>query len=150
MNYSTTNPPFFEEFSPSNLIPSSYITHGFNEPYGTHLALNPALQTEPQGGQFMISSFDPSPSFSIHTQHDAENASYTQTTPKIFMGPPSRPRKSKAPTLRAKDWEPYKARIVELHITQGLPLKEVINHIQKEFGFTAGYITLLKTSKADF
>lgn len=66
------------------------------------------------------------------------------------MGPPIRPRKRKAPTLHANAWEPYKARIVELHITQGVPLKEVKEHVEKEFGFVAEYVSLLRSSKADF
>ncbi|OCK87054.1 TPR-like protein [Cenococcum geophilum 1.58] len=53
------------------------------------------------------------------------------------MGPPTRPRKRKAPTLRASDWEPYKARIVELHIMEKRPLQEVREAIKMEFGFTA-------------
>ena len=50
------------------------------------------------------------------------------------MNPPSRPRKRKAPTLRAEDWEPYKARIMELH---NLPLTEIKDKIEQEYGFKA-------------
>jgi hypothetical protein len=150
MSYSTTNPPFFEESSLSNPIPSPYVAHQLYDPYGIHLALDPALQTQPQDGQFMFGSFDPSPAFGVHKHHDAETGNYTQTTPAIPMGPPIRSRKSKAPTLRANAWEPYKAQIVELHITQGLPLKEVREHIQREFGFTAEYVTLSRSSRSDF
>ncbi|KAJ9636760.1 hypothetical protein H2199_007754 [Coniosporium tulheliwenetii] len=53
------------------------------------------------------------------------------------MGPPTNPRKRKAPTLRAEDWEPYKARIIELHIEQNRPLPEVKDTIEREFGFQA-------------
>ncbi|KAM0246840.1 hypothetical protein ACHAP5_004462 [Fusarium lateritium] len=53
------------------------------------------------------------------------------------MGPPPKHRKKKAPTRRAKDWEPYKARILDLHDTQNLPLETVKNMIETEFGFTA-------------
>jgi hypothetical protein len=56
------------------------------------------------------------------------------------MLPPSGHRKPKAPTLRAQDWEPYKARIVELHIDQKLPLREVKDKIEQEFGFKAEYV----------
>lgn len=56
------------------------------------------------------------------------------------MLPPSGHRKPKAPTLRAQDWEPYKARIVELHIDQKLPLREVKEKIEQEFGFKAEYV----------
>ena len=58
--------------------------------------------------------------------------------------PPTRPRKRKAPTLREVDWEPHKARIIELHITQNspLPLKEVKDIIARETGFNAEYALL--------
>lgn len=52
-------------------------------------------------------------------------------------------RKRKAPTLRADDWEPYKSRIVQLHITQGLSLNKVKGMITEEFGFAAEYVTIL-------
>ena len=54
--------------------------------------------------------------------------------------PPPKYRKKKAPTLRAKDWEPYKARVLELHDSQKLPLVKVKEMIEKEFGFTAEYV----------
>ena len=53
------------------------------------------------------------------------------------MAPPTRVRKRKAPTLRDSDWEPYKDRIVHLHITQDKPLPEVKKIMEKEMGFTA-------------
>ncbi|KAM0493012.1 hypothetical protein ACHAP8_009541 [Fusarium lateritium] len=57
--------------------------------------------------------------------------------PTTLMGPPVKRRKKKAPTLRAKDWEPYEARIIELHDEQDLPLSKVKTMIEQEFGFTA-------------
>lgn len=149
MNYST-NPPFFGELNLSHPIPNPYVAQQEYEPYGIHLAPNPTLQMQPQDEHFTIGPFDPSPAFGIHEHHDAESVSHTQTTPAIPMGPPIRPRKRKAPTLHANAWEPYKARIVELHITQGVPLKEVKEHVEKEFGFVAEYVSLLRSSKADF
>jgi hypothetical protein len=56
------------------------------------------------------------------------------------MGPPPKRRKKKAPTLRAKDWEPYKARILDLHVTQKLSLETVKNMMEMKFGFTAEYV----------
>ena len=53
------------------------------------------------------------------------------------MAPPVQTRKKKAPTLRAEAWEPYKARILELHIEQRRPLREVKQIIEEEFGFVA-------------
>lgn len=71
-----------------------------------------------------------------HMQY-AEAPEESQTVPSTFMGPPTKTRKRKAPTLRAKDWEPYKSRIIELHIEEGLPLPKVKDMIQEEFGFVA-------------
>lgn len=62
------------------------------------------------------------------------------------MGPPAKRRK-KAPTLRAEDWEPYKARIHELHVVQDLSLKKVKKKIEDEFKFTAGYGILSKVER---
>lgn len=57
------------------------------------------------------------------------------------MSPPlTKLRKRKAPTLRADDWEPYKHRILELHLDQGVTLKELVPRIETEFGFTATYV----------
>ncbi|KAF2466286.1 TPR-like protein [Lindgomyces ingoldianus] len=82
-------------------------------------------------------SFDPIPALHIPEHHGTEPSSTAQTMPVTSMDPPTRPRKRKAPTLPAVAWEPYKARILELHNTEGLPLREVKEMIKKEFGFTA-------------
>jgi hypothetical protein len=54
--------------------------------------------------------------------------------------PPTKTRKRKAPTLTAEAWNPYKDRIIELHIEQNLPLSKVKETMEKEFGFTAEYV----------
>jgi len=54
--------------------------------------------------------------------------------------PPTKTRYRKAPTLTAEAWNPYKDRIVELHIEQNLPLSKVKEAMEKEFGFTAEYV----------
>ncbi|KAJ3497742.1 hypothetical protein NLG97_g1666 [Lecanicillium saksenae] len=46
-------------------------------------------------------------------------------------------RRRKAPTLREHDWEPLKARIVDLHVKQNLALPEVKILMAKEYGFEA-------------
>jgi hypothetical protein len=51
--------------------------------------------------------------------------------------PPVKQRKKKAPTLRASDWEPYKARIIELHVTQKRSLPNVKEIIESELSFVA-------------
>jgi hypothetical protein len=56
------------------------------------------------------------------------------------MAPPANSRKRKAQALRDEDWEPVKARVIELHITQDRPLHEVKGIIESEFanlGFSA-------------
>jgi hypothetical protein len=63
-----------------------------------------------------------------------------QDTPSLDnVAPPATRRKRKVPTLRAEDWEPYKARILELHDAQKLPLGKVKTMIEEEFGFIAEY-----------
>jgi hypothetical protein len=48
------------------------------------------------------------------------------------MALPTKKRKGKAPTLRTDDFEPYKARIIELHIDQGIPFLKVKDLTQRE------------------
>jgi len=67
----------------------------------------------------------------------ASAAPVVPAVPKAPMAPLAQPRKRKAPILRADDWEPYKARIIELHITQNHPLGKVKEIVKEEFGFIA-------------
>ena len=156
MNPSTANPPFFGELDLSYSIQSPCVSQQAYELYGSHLALNgSALQMQPLDGQLtpgqthVPHSFHPSPAFHIHAPHIEESFGDAQTMPAIPMGPPTKPRKRKAPTLRADAWEPYKARIVELHIQQGLPLREVRENIMKEFSFNAEYVSLFKVEQGE-
>jgi hypothetical protein len=57
--------------------------------------------------------------------------------------PSVKPRKRKAPTLREADFEPHKARIIELHISEKRPLKEVKQIMEAESGFCAEYVSAL-------
>ncbi|KAF1936341.1 hypothetical protein EJ02DRAFT_359368, partial [Clathrospora elynae] len=50
---------------------------------------------------------------------------------------PSKFRKKKALTLHESDWASYKDRIIELHILENRPLREVREIMEKEFGFCA-------------
>lgn len=78
---------------------------------------------------------------------ESGSASYSQPTSTststlpAALAPPvglqEQTRKRKAPTLRAADWEPYKKRILDLHIEQDLPLPEVKQMMQNECGFEA-------------
>lgn len=93
--------------------------------------------------------------FPGYNQHDAGFASNDQVAatapamPALHMDPPARPRKRKAPALRDTDWEPYKNRILDLHVTQGLPLSKVGQIMQEEHGFKAGYVTLFPASQSE-
>lgn len=125
-----------------------YASEQVYEHYGNALELNgSALQMQLQDGRVTPSqihvahSFDPSPALYTHAANNTGSFGDTRITPTIPMGPPTRPRKRKAPTLRASDWEPYKARIVELHIMEKRPLQEVREAIKMEFGFTAEYVS---------
>ncbi|KAF1970545.1 hypothetical protein BU23DRAFT_600895 [Bimuria novae-zelandiae CBS 107.79] len=88
-------------------------------------------------------------------QHDAEPVGNSQSVfaapaaPISPMGPPAQLRKRKAPTLHTDAWEPYKHRILELHLTQGLPLLEVGQKIEDEYGFKAKYVAPTNDSKAE-
>ncbi|KAH6613149.1 hypothetical protein C7974DRAFT_368938 [Boeremia exigua] len=53
------------------------------------------------------------------------------------VGDPARPRKRKAATLREEDWEPYKERILDLHVVQKIPLPKVRQMMEEEYGFKA-------------
>ena len=67
--------------------------------------------------------------------HNIDNADNTDNAVPSH-GQPLRNRRSKATTLRDKDWEPYKQRIIDLHITQNIPLSEVVE-IMKTQGLNA-------------
>ncbi len=51
-------------------------------------------------------------------------------------------RKRKAPTTKDHHWEPLKARILELHSGERLPIKKLRRVIQEETGFDATSVTL--------
>ncbi|KAF2189774.1 hypothetical protein K469DRAFT_683167 [Zopfia rhizophila CBS 207.26] len=144
MNPWTANPPLFGQTDLLYPIQSPYVSQQAYGPYSSHLALDSLdLQMQPLDGlvtagqSHILHSLGPSPALRTSEPHNAESFSSTQVISTIPMGPPTKPRKRKAPTLRADAWKPYKARIIELHITQGLPLREVKKKIEEEFRFTA-------------
>ena len=154
MNPSTANSPVFDELDLSYPIQSPYVSQQTHEVYGRHLALNgSALQMQPldeqltPGQTHIPHSPHPSPEFHIQAPHIEEFFGDAQTMPAIPIGPPTRSQKRKATTLRSNAWEPYKARIIELYIQQGLPLQQVRENIIKEFGFTAEYVFLFKVEQ---
>lgn len=67
--------------------------------------------------------------------HNSTGMSVQQMPP-----PPLKPRKRKAPTLHNDDWDPVKDRVIELYITEDLPLpevKKIVEHEFKSLNFTA-------------
>ncbi|KAH8690356.1 Clr5 domain-containing protein [Phaeosphaeriaceae sp. PMI808] len=114
--------------------------------YGGDRAFASTLQAQLPSGLSATTHLSTPHPFSLstalpsHEQHDAESAGNSQSAfvaPASPMGPPARPRKRKAPTLRANVWEPYKDRILDLHITQGLVLPKVRQMMEEEYGFKA-------------
>ncbi|KAF2811289.1 TPR-like protein [Mytilinidion resinicola] len=138
MNPWATNSPVLGELDFSYPIPSP-----------------PTLPTDGQittGQSSAPQLFSPSPALHSHAFHHAESFDAAPPVPTTSMGPPAKPRKRKAPTLRADDWEPYEDRILELHITQNLPLPKVMKIIEDETGFTAElrqYRTCISRLKKD-
>jgi hypothetical protein len=142
--------PLFDPWEPA----PSYPMLSHNVPdlvfglYGNDSALEyPALDTAPtlrehsSTHSYEPHSSDPSPAPYNYQPLNSQPPSDTQDTAAPSMGPPTRTRKRKAPTLCADAWEPYKARIIELHIEQGLPLGKVKDTIEDEFAFTAEYVS---------
>jgi Clr5 domain len=76
----------------------------------------------------------PNPYAVLEVQDATSNALEIAQLP---MGPSAKTRKRKAPKLNAEAWEPHKPHIKWLHIDLGLPLKEVKERMEKEFGFRA-------------
>jgi hypothetical protein len=132
--------------APYHSLPDQIVEHYGNDAVMDDLTLEYLVPQLPTIGLLASSQTVTSQSFNLspapHTSqphHGLETTSSFQNIVRTSMGPPTRTRKRKAPTLRAEDWEPYKARIIELHIQQDLPLQEVKDAIQIEFGFEAKY-----------
>jgi hypothetical protein len=132
----------------------AYGAYGVDETFGFGSSFGSGLQAQLPSDRSAITQphpphpFSLSPVLSNDKQHDAEPVGNFQSAfaaPVLAMGPPAQPRtrKRKAPTLRADAWEPYKRRILELHVTQGLPLLEVGQKMEDEYGFKAKYVAPL-------
>jgi hypothetical protein len=81
---------------------------------------------------------DPIPHNAIQHPHQLPVSDSTNNVDVQSMAPPPKVRKRKASTLRLDDWEPVKARVMELHVTQNIPLPEVKQTVEEEFpGFIA-------------
>ena len=101
----------------------------------------PPLGQSASTHNYVSHSLDPSPAPYTSQPQNFPPVNETKDTTTPSMGPPTKTRKRKAPTLHADDWEPYKARIIELHIERDppFPLRKVKEIIETEFGFVAEY-----------
>ena len=112
---------------------------------------NPMLEQVPFTNGGMLQSLNAN---SVTPQNNLNDSHSFSNIGDMAALPPRR-RKRKAPTLRSEDWEPVKRRIIELHITQNLPLPKVKQIIETEFkssGFSATLVVSLLSSAifADF
>jgi hypothetical protein len=128
-NYSTTDQAF--EFHGNNSVLKDRASE-----------MLPPLGQIASTHNYVSHSFDPSPALCTSQPQNFPPFNETKDTTARSapsMGPPTRTRKRKAPTLHADDWEPYKARIIELHIERDppFPLRKVKDIIETEFGFAA-------------
>lgn len=150
MEFLSSDLPLFDPYepAPSYPMPSHNVPDQAFGLYGDDSSLKyPALDTVPTFRQLASThsygphSCDPSPASYDYQPLNFQPPGDTRDTAAPSMGPPTRTRKRKAPTLHADAWEPYKARIIELHVEQGLPLGKVKDTIEEEFAFTAEYVS---------
>jgi hypothetical protein len=104
--------------------------------YGNNLVLHGSELTENQ----MAVSFSQYPK--LGTIHPHQLPIYNRASSEYLqpIAPLPKSRKRKAPTLRLSDWEPVKARVIELYGALNLELPDVKKNIEEEFkpyGFTA-------------
>lgn len=135
MNSRPAFPDLFEWFPHDQQLQLIYDTSHSNDGPGLHNAV-PAQVSSDQPGELHIHSLSQEPVVSV--PQGIASLSHAELT-ETHMGPPPKRRRKKAPTLRANDWEPYRARILELHDEQKLPLPKVKAMIEQEFEFTAEY-----------
>jgi hypothetical protein len=106
----------------------------------THGNNTTAFDSNGFAGHQMSLSLEPTPTNTFAPLQQLPISASTDDAHVQSMAPPPKPRKRKAPTLRDDDWEPVKARVIELHITQNVPLpevKQIVEEESKSIGFTA-------------
>jgi hypothetical protein len=100
--------------------------------YGSRISSTQSLGLRPG---FQPHFYDPYPSrAAIDTLSDIQSTSSGQEAL------PTKLRKKKAPTLRRQDWEPVRARILELHDKEKKTVAQLRSIIDAEFGFKAEYV----------
>ena len=107
-------------------------------PQSNNLMLEQVAFTD--GGMLQsLNAYSVAPQNNLNDPHSFSNVGEISVA--HLAAPPPKKRKRKAPTLRSDDWEPVKSRIIiELHITQNLPLPDVKQIVETEFkssGFSA-------------
>ena len=142
------DPPFYSyEPDLSYRMQGQVVPSHALEPYDNVSALGyPALNTTPTPEELgsahnTLHSFDsPPPDRSQPHNFQSSTGSDVRNTSTSSMGPPTITRKRKAQTLHDEDWEPYKARVIELHIERNLPLPKVKKIMENESGLIAEYV----------
>lgn len=130
----------FNDYTGLHLLPSYghdwYLASQELQHHGSPAMLH---QAGAIAGQ-MSSPMGQIPATAVNQFQQLPVADGTNSVPEQSMAPPPNPRKRKAPTLRRDEWELVKDRVIELHISQNLPLPEVKKIVEEEFkssGFTA-------------
>lgn len=94
----------------------------------------------------VISFSGPHATMPVYENHAAGPAGQSQfifvAPVPSFMGPPTQTRKRKAPALGADDWEQFQDRIRKLYVDKNMPIAEVKQTMEAEYGFKAEYVTL--------
>jgi len=88
-------------------------------------------------GEMPPSSASPLHSVSHRQVHSKNSAKQPLGTMSAAASPKLHLKKS--PTLKDKDWEPFKSLIINLHITKGYSIKQVQQHMKDKHDFVARY-----------
>jgi hypothetical protein len=124
-----------ERLSPNNYIQHFPLSYNQGE-YLPSRAVQPYGNIPHQSGftEDQISlSLDSTPTATVAQPHQLHISNRTNDTHVQPMAQPPKSRKRKAPTLRRDEWEPVKARVIELHSNQSLPLPKVKEIVEEEF-----------------
>jgi hypothetical protein len=147
MDYMGFSPPAFDTYLPylptqTSALPQQAYGNDGDQPMLAAPTSEPipvAVQLE-SVQSYIPFSFNPPQAPPHNRPQNVQSFKHPASTLQAPIGSPTKSRKRKAPTLRADDWEPYKDRIIELHHEGGLPLREVKDTIEREFGFIAEYV----------
>jgi hypothetical protein len=138
---------YTQPLSPSPYYETRYLSSQAVQTFSAAAMLHQSGFT----GDQMSLSLNQNPAAAVVQSHQVPVPDGTNDVHVQPMAPPPKLRKRKAPTLHRDEWEPVKARVIELHITQGLPLPKVKEIVEEEFkssGFTATLVHHFPCSSA--